>query len=241
VTPTLSPIFTWRTAIAKSELPPTVRHVALTLSLYMNERGGSAWPSLASLAEDSGLSTRSVMRGIHALERGGYLLCERRPGTSTLYTGIVPTQLTFGDSVTSDTVAPPTQWHPTPDTVSPHPGHTVTQSSQEQAITTPEGQRPSPQAASNGKGKDGEPFHLADAVNLHLVVTLKDRYRRRKPWDGVTEGLLTGLVLGGKNSPGYGARAVNAAIEDLYENAAGVSNPSGYLRERAQAHAGADR
>jgi len=94
---------------------------------------------------------------------------------------------------------------------------------------------PAPDGAPEENGS--KPFHLADAVNLHLVVTLKDRYRRRKPWDGVTEGLLTGLVLGGKHSDGYGARAVNAAIEDLYENAEGVRNPSAYLLERAQAHA----
>jgi transcriptional regulator with XRE-family HTH domain len=100
-----------------------------------------------------------------------------------------------------------------------------------------EGKDLSPQAALNGKGKNGTPFHLADMVNLGLVVSLKDRYRRRKPWDGVTEGLLTGLVLGGKKNPAYGARAVNAAIDDLYANAGGVSNPAGYLRERAEAHA----
>jgi hypothetical protein len=74
-------------------------------------------------------------------------------------------------------------------------------------------------------------------VNLNLIVALKDRYRRRKPWDGVTEGLLTGLVLGGKSLPACGARAVNAAIDDLYANAADVPNPAGYLRERAESHA----
>jgi hypothetical protein len=236
MTAQLSPLFTWRTAIAKSDLPPTARHVALTLSLYMNERGGSAWPSLSTLAGDSGLSTRSIMRAIRVLEREHYLLCEKRPGTSTLYTATAPTQVSFDDSLTGVTVSPPSQWHPTPDTESPHPGHSVTRSSQEHVNTTPEGQGPSPSAPEENRNGH-KPFHLADVVNLHLVVTLKDRYRRRKPWDGVTEGLLTGLVLGGRQGPGFGARAVNAAIDDLYENAAGVSNPAGYLRERSEAHA----
>ena len=95
-----------------------------------------------------------------------------------------------------------------------------------------EGKDLSRQAApeSNGKGK-----HLADLLNLGLVTSLLDRY---PSWaKRVTFALLQGLATGGKHSPAYGARAVNAAIEDLYENAAGVSNPSGYLRERAQAHA----
>lgn len=99
-----------------------------------------------------------------------------------------------------------------------------------------EGKDLSPQAAPNGKGKNGTPFHLADVLNLGPVASLVDRYRVRG-WDKtLTPGLLTGLVLGGKGSPAFGPRAVNAAIEDLYENAAGVSNPAGYLRERSEAH-----
>ena len=97
------------------------------------------------------------------------------------------------------------------------------------------------EAALNGKGKNGTPFHLADVVNLGLVVSLKDRYQRRAPWKAVTEGLLKGLVLGSDRLPECGARAVNAAIDDLYSNAANVPNPAGYLRERAEAHAAEDR
>lgn len=95
MTATLSPLFTWRTAIAKSGLPPTVRLVAFTLSLYMNERGGSAWPSITTLADDSGLSVASVKRGTKALERAGFLICKREKGLSTHYTATIPTQLTF--------------------------------------------------------------------------------------------------------------------------------------------------
>jgi hypothetical protein len=240
VSATLSPLFTWRTAIAKSGLPPTVRLVAFTLSLYMNERGGSAWPSITTLAEDSGLSPASVKRGTKALERAGYLLCERKEGLSTHYTATAPTQLTFPQEEVTQNRAqsePGSQGDGGGLTVIPDPAQGEPLSSQELANTTPEGQRPSPPAALNGKGKNGTPFHLADMVNLGLVISLKDRYRRRKPWDGVTEGLLTGLVLGGKKNPAYGARAVNAAIDDLYANADGVSNPAGYLRERAEAHA----
>jgi hypothetical protein len=221
MTASLSPIFTWRTAIAKSDLPPTVRHVALTLSLYMNERGGSAWPSIATLAEDSGLSTRTIMRGIRALERGRYLLCERRPGTSTLYTGIIPTQLTLGDSLTGVTVSPPAQWHPTPDTESPHPSHTVTQSSQEHANTTPEGQsfagEPAPPPVEKPYRLDNHQRYMLDRILLAVPS-----WKRSLTYGGVTK--LAKHYKGG----------LTEGLEDLWQrvgdgDVADVVNPYAYL------------
>lgn len=244
---TLSPLFTWRTAIAKSDLPPTVRLVAFALSLYMNELGGSAWPSISTLAADSGLSTRSVMRGVRTLEKEKYLTCERQHGVSTRYRASVPTQLDLlrippeGDSLTGVTESPVSEWHPTSDTGSPNPGHSVTRSSQEHVKNTPKAKALPPDggAESNGKGKDGAPFYLADVVNLGLVVSLAARYERIPAWKKVTAGLLTGLVLGSesKKLPACGPKAVNAAIDDLYANAAGVKDPAGYLKDRAAAYA----
>lgn len=69
----LSPLFTWRGAIADSSLPPNARLVALTLSLHMNERGGSAYPSVARLVSETGLSRRAVQRALRVLEESGYL------------------------------------------------------------------------------------------------------------------------------------------------------------------------
>lgn len=102
-----------------------------------------------------------------------------------------------------------------------------------------EGKEPlPPTAAVTTNGKGPKRFYLADVVNLQLVVSLKDRYRRRAAWNAVTPGLLTALVLGSeeRHIPACGAQAVNLAIEDLYENAANVPAPAGYLLERAQAH-----
>jgi len=53
--------YTWRAAILKSDLPPTTRHVLLTLSCYVNDAGGSAYPSTKTLADDTGLSERAVI------------------------------------------------------------------------------------------------------------------------------------------------------------------------------------
>jgi hypothetical protein len=113
---------------------------------------------------------------------------------------------------------------------------------------SPAGIAASAQAVSSGhpeKGREAEagngsrPFHLADVVNLGLVVSLTDRYRRRGWEKSVTAGLLTGLVLGSEKHgiPACGPRAVNAAIDDLYANAANVKDPAGYLKERAAAYA----
>jgi hypothetical protein len=91
VTRTLSPLFTWRSAIADSELQPTVRHVALTLSLHMGERGDHAWPSIGTLCAETGLHRATVFRALRALEDDGWLA--RRSGggkASNTYSAQVP-------------------------------------------------------------------------------------------------------------------------------------------------------
>lgn len=58
----IRPLFTWRSAVASKFGPesPVTRHVLLTLSLHMSERGDSCFPSLETLAEETGLSLRAV-------------------------------------------------------------------------------------------------------------------------------------------------------------------------------------
>lgn len=74
------PLFTWRSAICDSDLPPTTRLVALTLSLHMNERGGSCFPSAAQLAQETGLGVSTVREHRKTLERTGWLACVERGG-----------------------------------------------------------------------------------------------------------------------------------------------------------------
>ncbi len=69
----LSPLFTWRSAICDSGVAPTARHVALTLSLHMSERGDSAWPAVATLAAETGLSERGVQKALRMLEAAGWI------------------------------------------------------------------------------------------------------------------------------------------------------------------------
>lgn len=73
MTKRLSPLFSWRGALIRSELSPNVRYVALVLSMHMNELGGSCYPSQALLAEESGLSERQVRRHLATLRQNGWL------------------------------------------------------------------------------------------------------------------------------------------------------------------------
>lgn len=92
---TMSPLFSWRSALCDSGLPPTTRHVALTLSLHMNERGGSCFPSQTTLARETGLNKDTVKVHLRSLANAGWLhrkveRDEARVGTRVYYSATVP-------------------------------------------------------------------------------------------------------------------------------------------------------
>ena len=78
----LSPLFTWRSAISdpSHDLPSTARHVALALSLHMNERGGSCFPAISTLAGETNLDDRTVQRAIRRLEADRWLVVAAKGG-----------------------------------------------------------------------------------------------------------------------------------------------------------------
>jgi DNA-binding MarR family transcriptional regulator len=69
-------VYDWRSLICESDLAPTTRHVALTLSLHMSVRGDSCYPSIKTLAEETGLSMSTVREHLRSLEEKGWLACE---------------------------------------------------------------------------------------------------------------------------------------------------------------------
>ena len=75
----LSALFSWRGAISSKHGPtsPTRRHVLLVLSLHMNEKGGSAFPSTRTLAEETGLSRRAVETHLRIAGTEGWLSSEK--------------------------------------------------------------------------------------------------------------------------------------------------------------------
>jgi len=97
------PLFSWRSAICESDLAPTTRHVALTLSLHMNERGGSCFPSQGTLASETGLAVKTVAEHLKILNGSGWLAKKviRRGegrGTRVEYSATNPPQTTGGQT-----------------------------------------------------------------------------------------------------------------------------------------------
>lgn len=85
------PLFTWRSAVCDSQLPPTCRHVLLTISLHMNERGGSCFPSVDRIAAETGLNRATVIRQLQRARDNGWLLVGQSRGrASNTYTAAIP-------------------------------------------------------------------------------------------------------------------------------------------------------
>jgi len=70
--------------IGRSELPPTQRHVLIAIALYVgwttrpDRPAGTCTPGIASLAKDTGFTTRTVKTALLALEQSKWLQVERR-------------------------------------------------------------------------------------------------------------------------------------------------------------------
>lgn len=131
---TIAPLFTWRSAIAApdSGLKPTQRHVALTLALHMNEKGGSAFPGARRLSDETGLAQGTVRRVLSELVEAGWLDLQERGGrrgesrkanhyvARTPHPRLPVTEDDPSPSVRGRPPAPPTQDDPSP-TTTRHP------------------------------------------------------------------------------------------------------------------------
>ena len=72
------PKWSWQQAILESALPPTTRHVLLTLATYMNSHGDNCFPSHQTIAKNTGLTVRSVITHIQVAVDAGFLVKEKR-------------------------------------------------------------------------------------------------------------------------------------------------------------------
>lgn len=73
----VSQAWSWRAAIMQSDLEPTTRHVLLTISMHMNEKGEGCYPSQELLAAETGLSREWVSKQIKTAVAKGWLLIEK--------------------------------------------------------------------------------------------------------------------------------------------------------------------
>ena len=69
--------YTWRQSVIRSSLPPTTRHLLLTLGCHMNDMGESCYPSIELLCEETGLSNRSVITHLKIAVSSGFISCEK--------------------------------------------------------------------------------------------------------------------------------------------------------------------
>ncbi len=83
----------YRDAIFASGLTSNAKLVALAISYHYNWKTGSwAWPSNKTLAKETSLSVRTVVRAKNELVSTGYLVSRRRFNDSNVYKSVVPCQ-----------------------------------------------------------------------------------------------------------------------------------------------------
>ena len=69
----LKQFFSWRFALVNSKLQSTTKHVALTLSIHMNDSGKGTFPSIATLMRETGLSNRCVITHLYLAAKAGWI------------------------------------------------------------------------------------------------------------------------------------------------------------------------
>ncbi len=84
----------WRNALCKSGLKPTDRHVARAIAEYWKADGtcDDAYPSIRTLAGNTGLSETTVRRAIRSLEKAGFIVTSfrSRGGVENRYSAATP-------------------------------------------------------------------------------------------------------------------------------------------------------
>ena len=89
-------------ALKDPRLHPSDKLVLLALGAH-TDTNGRCWPSVATLAELSGLRDRSVQRSVVRLTAAGYVELERRAGRATIYRVVYDSPI-----ATPDKLSPPT-------------------------------------------------------------------------------------------------------------------------------------
>lgn len=72
-----SDAWTWRHAVARSDLKATTKLVLLTISLHMNELGENAFASQETIATEASLSRKAVVEHIGIAVKKGWLVARK--------------------------------------------------------------------------------------------------------------------------------------------------------------------
>ena len=71
------PVWTWRDAVRKSEMSIGAKCLCHSISCYLNDAGGYAYPSVQDLIRDASCSNRSVARYVSEAKKAGFLKIKR--------------------------------------------------------------------------------------------------------------------------------------------------------------------
>jgi len=71
--------------LCRQDLTPSTKLVVAAIHDRMRQNP-AAWPSLARIADDTGLSKRTAQRAVLAAERAGLIMVDRQPGGASYYT-----------------------------------------------------------------------------------------------------------------------------------------------------------
>ena len=66
------------------DVTPTARHVAMVIASHAN-RSGMAWPSLETIAAETGRSRRAVVYAVREIETAGHVTVVQRMGSTSEY------------------------------------------------------------------------------------------------------------------------------------------------------------
>lgn len=67
------------------DMSHTTVRVGLHIAMRINGSDREAWPATKTIAKMTGVSVRSVITALQALETGGYLLCSRKRNVGNRY------------------------------------------------------------------------------------------------------------------------------------------------------------
>lgn len=133
----MSARFAWERAVKASDMPPTRKLILLALATHSN-KGGRAWPGHALLADECGLSERSIRKHLAAASADGWLECTRRgrnvgrtagASVTSEYVLRVPATGTcepVADDIATGTGVPGANLQPEPGDLQPEPERVAT-------------------------------------------------------------------------------------------------------------------
>lgn len=72
------PVWSWRQAVAKTDVPTLTKALCWCIANYLSDAGKGAWPSLGRLVRESGMSERSIQTHLGLAEKAGLLVVRRK-------------------------------------------------------------------------------------------------------------------------------------------------------------------